>query len=222
MITVARRERHALCDTLSLLGERAPTLCEGWATRDLAAHLVMRESRPDGAAGVILPPLSGYTARVQARIAQTPWVDLIDRVRSGPPRWSPLRWDLADRLANTVEFFIHHEDIRRAQPDWSGRPLDPGLEHELEAALRRMARLLCRRVRAGLILAITSTDAAGAPARTGAVRMITAHKGSPTATLTGPPGELLLYLYGRRSHAAVEISGAPTAIASVESTKFGI
>jgi uncharacterized protein (TIGR03085 family) len=222
MTTVARSERHALCDTLSLLGDRAPTLCEGWATRDLAAHLVMRESRPDGAAGVIIPALAGYTARVQARIADTSWENLIDQVRSGPPRWSPLRWDLADRLANTVEFYIHHEDIRRAQPDWTHRPLDPALEHELEAALRRMARLLCRKVNSGLLLAITSTDATGVPATTGAVRMVTAHKGSPTATLTGPPGELLLYLYGRRTVAKVEITGAPSAIAAVESAKFGI
>jgi uncharacterized protein (TIGR03085 family) len=222
MTTVARSERHALCDTLSLLGDSAPTLCEGWSTRDLAAHLVMRESRPDGAAGVILPPLAGYAARVQARIADTPWEDLISQVRSGPPRWSPLRWDLADRLANTVEFYIHHEDIRRAQHDWAYRPLDPALERELEAALRRIARLLCRKVKAGVILAITSTDASGAPAGTGAVRMITARKGSPTAILTGPPGELLLYLYGRSTQGAVQISGAPGAVTAVESAKFGI
>jgi uncharacterized protein (TIGR03085 family) len=222
MSTVARSERHALCDTLSLLGESAPTMCEGWNTRDLAAHLVMRESRPDGAAGVIFSPLAGYTARVQAQIATAPWEDLIDRVRSGPPRWSPLRWDLADRLANTVEFYIHHEDIRRAQTDWTHRLLDPALESELEGALRRIARLLCRKVKAGVILAITGTDDTGAPASTGAVRMVTAHKGSPTATLTGPPGELLLYLYGRKTEAKIEISGAPGAIAAVESAKFGI
>jgi uncharacterized protein (TIGR03085 family) len=222
MTNVARSERHALCDTLSLLGDSVPTLCEGWTTRDLAAHLVMRESRPDGAAGVILPPLAAYAARVQAKIGAAPWEDLVDQVRSGPPRWSPLRWEVADRLANTVEFFIHHEDIRRAQTTWEPRPLEPALETELEAALRRIARLLCRKVGAGLTLAITGTDSHGVPRATGSVRMVTARKGSPSATLTGPPGELLLYLYGRTGVAAVEISGAPAAIAAVQSATFGI
>ena len=32
----------------------------------------------------------------------------------GPPRLSPWRIDAVDRLINTVEYFVHHEDIRRA------------------------------------------------------------------------------------------------------------
>jgi hypothetical protein len=37
------RERLELCDLLLELGPDAPTLCEGWTTADLAAHLVLRE-----------------------------------------------------------------------------------------------------------------------------------------------------------------------------------
>lgn len=222
MTTTARSERHALCDTLVTLGDTATTLCEGWTTRDLAAHLVMRESRPDGAAGVIIGPLAKYAARVQAGIAAAGWEDLVDQVRSGPPRWSPTRLAPVDRLANTVEFFIHHEDVRRAQTGWSVRPLDASLEAELQAALRRMARLLCRKAGVGVILAITGTDTAGTPAATGPVRMFTVRKGSPVATITGPAGELLLYLYGRRDQALVEITGAPAAISALGSAKFGM
>ena len=222
MTTLARSERLALCATLATVGDNAPTLCEGWTTRDLAAHLVMRETRPDGAAGVIIGPLAGYAAKVQAGIAASDWEDLVDQVRSGPPRWSPTRIAAVDRLANTVEFFIHHEDVRRAQTGWTPRPLDPALAAELEAALRRMARLLCRKAGVGVILGITGTDATGAPSATGAVRMITAHKGSPVATITGPAGELLMYLYGRRTQAMVEITGAPSAISALASAKFGI
>ena len=40
-------------------GPDGPTLCEGWQTRDLAAHLVLRERRPDAAAGVMGGPLAG-------------------------------------------------------------------------------------------------------------------------------------------------------------------
>ena len=44
--TVAAAERHDLCDTFLEVGPEAPTLCSPWRTRDLAAHLVLREHRP--------------------------------------------------------------------------------------------------------------------------------------------------------------------------------
>ena len=82
-------ERLALCALLDKTGPDAPTLCEGWTTGDLAAHLVLRERRPDAAGGVIGGPLAGYTARVQQRIrARTPFGDLVRMIRSGPPRLS--------------------------------------------------------------------------------------------------------------------------------------
>lgn len=222
MSSVARSERHALCDTLTLVGADAPTLCEGWTTRNLAAHLVLRESRPDAAAGVIIVPLARHTEKVQNSIAATEWGELVDTVRSGPPVWSPLRLAPLDALANTVEFFVHHEDIRRAQTGWTSRPLSTGLEAALRTALGRMARLLCRRVGVGLHLAVTQTDPEGAPSPTGAVHMITARRGRPEATLTGPAGELILFLYGRGDHAAVELTGAPSAISAVQAARFGV
>ena len=48
-MSFARDERIALCDLLDETGPEAPTLCEGWRTLDLAAHLVLREHRPDAA-----------------------------------------------------------------------------------------------------------------------------------------------------------------------------
>jgi uncharacterized protein (TIGR03083 family) len=45
--TLARAERAALCDLFDEVGPDAPTLCAGWTTRDLAAHLVIRERRAD-------------------------------------------------------------------------------------------------------------------------------------------------------------------------------
>jgi hypothetical protein len=66
-VTYAREERAALAALLAETGPDAPTLCEGWQTRGLAAHLVLRERRPDAAAGVMGGPLAGYTARVQRR-----------------------------------------------------------------------------------------------------------------------------------------------------------
>ena len=47
MSTFAKRERLLLADLLEAEGPEAPTLCEGWSTRDLAAHLIVRERRPE-------------------------------------------------------------------------------------------------------------------------------------------------------------------------------
>ena len=117
--TVAADERRALCDLMEQVGPDAPTLCEGWTTRDLAAHLVVRESRLDVAGGILLPPLARYTDRVQSSIAQRPWTELVDQIRSGPPWWSPWRLPKVGDMGNTMEFFVHHEDVRRAERDGS-------------------------------------------------------------------------------------------------------
>jgi uncharacterized protein (TIGR03085 family) len=72
----ANEERKALADALQAAGPDAPTLCEGWQTRDLAAHLVLRERRPDAAAGILLKPLNGYNKKVQERLAAGDYAEL--------------------------------------------------------------------------------------------------------------------------------------------------
>ena len=122
-MTVAQRERAALVATMREVGPDAPTLCEGWDVRDLAAHLVVRERRLDAAPGIVIPAFAGYTERVQRQVAaSTDWDVLLDKIASGPPLLSPFK--LLDPIANMDEMFIHHEDVRRAQPDWEPRPLD--------------------------------------------------------------------------------------------------
>ena len=68
-VSYSRDERLALSALLEATGPDAPTLCAGWTTGDLAAHLVLRERLLDAAAGVMGGPLAGYTKRVQSRIA---------------------------------------------------------------------------------------------------------------------------------------------------------
>ena len=79
-IPVARAERQALCDTLLEIGPDAPTLCDPWLTRDLAAHLVIRERRPDAALGISVPALAGHTERTQKHYADGEWARLVDLV----------------------------------------------------------------------------------------------------------------------------------------------
>ncbi|WP_206681030.1 maleylpyruvate isomerase family mycothiol-dependent enzyme [Actinomadura sp. J1-007] len=88
----ARDERLLLCDALDLAGPDAPTKCAGWTAADLAAHLVVRETRPDAAPGILLPPLAFYTERVRRRAARSvPFGRLVERIRQGPPKFSPTR-----------------------------------------------------------------------------------------------------------------------------------
>jgi uncharacterized protein (TIGR03085 family) len=133
--SVARRERAELCDLLAALGPDAPTLCEGWTTRDMAAHLVTRERRPDAGPGLVIPRLHAWTERVErGRRDSTSYDELVAMVRSGPPL--PMRLPVLHEATNAAEFFVHHEDVRRPN-GFRPRPADP----ERDAALWRQLRL---------------------------------------------------------------------------------
>ncbi|HEU5475053.1 MAG TPA: TIGR03085 family metal-binding protein [Actinophytocola sp.] len=204
---VATAERAALCDLFGAVGPDQPTLCGGWLTRDLAAHLVIRERRPDAAPGILLPPLAGYTKRVQDGYAARPWTELVELVRSGPPRFIPAK---IDELINTTEMFVHHEDVRRGQPDWRPRPPDERRDRALWAALTRTARLMLRRSPVGVVLRRSDTGAE-----------IAARRGPNTVVIAGPPGELLLFAYGR-SAVRVEFDGEQSSIAAVQGVTRGL
>jgi len=204
----AQQERRALADLLLRVGPDAPTLCAGWQARDLAAHLVLRERRPDAAPGVLLKPLAGYTDRVQRSIRDgRPWPALVGAVRTGPPL--PLRLGFIDEPLNTTEFFVHHEDVSRAQPGVEPRSLDSGLERALWSRVRLMARTARRRSPVGLVL-----EAPG-------YGQVTARPGTPQVTAVGDPGELTLLLFGRQQAARLDWRGDPAAVDRVRQASFG-
>jgi len=214
-VSYSRDERRALCALLDKTGPDAPTLCEGWTTGDLAAHLVLREHRPDAAAGVVGGPLAGYTARVQQRIRNRfPFPDLVRIIRSGPPTLSVMALPGMDERVNAVEFFVHHEDVRRATPGWEPRELGSGESDMLWHRLR-MARFMLRKAPVGVELARddlarddidTGTDADGASYR------ITARNATPAVTVVGSPAELTMWVMGRRTAARVRMDGIQTAV----------
>ncbi len=201
----ARDERLALCALLDELGPAEPTLCEGWRTVDLAAHLLLRERRPDAAAGVLGGPLARHTASVQAHLARRPFAQLVDLVRMGPPRFSPLAIPGADERVNTVEYFVHHEDVRRAQPGWEPRTLSSGLQDALWDRLP-MARLMLRRAPVGVEL-VRDDLARSADGQQASVR-ITAKARTPVVTVTGAPAELTMWAMGRTGAARVRLDGS--------------
>jgi uncharacterized protein (TIGR03085 family) len=211
-VTNARDERTALCDLLTKLGPDQPTLCAGWRTADLAAHLVLREHRPDAGAGVMGGPLAGYTRRVQDRLrAKTPFPRLVELIRTGPPRLSMFALPGMDERANLVEYFVHHEDVRRAQPDWEPREIGLAIADELWRRLR-LARILLRRAPVGIELVRADTRTAGDGG--GRVR-ITARARTPVVTVAGTPAELTLWTMGRTGAARVQMDGADADIAAL-------
>ncbi|PPK67476.1 TIGR03085 family metal-binding protein [Actinokineospora auranticolor] len=199
-------ERARLSELFLEVGPDAPTLCDGWTARDLAAHLVVRERRLDAAAGIVIKPLAGHTERVQRSYAAKPWPELVDLVRTGPPVYSPLR--LVDDLVNTAEFFIHHEDVRRAAPEWEPRPADAQRDSSLWTNLTRVAKLHYRKSPVGVVL--RSGD-----------RVLTARPGPSPVTITGEPGELLLDAFGR-AQARVALDGPPDSVEIVRNLARGL
>jgi uncharacterized protein (TIGR03085 family) len=202
-MAVSTDERAALCDLFGELGPDEPTLCEGWQTRDLAAHLVVRERRPDAAAGILLAPFAGYTKRVQDSYARRPWPELVDLVRTGPPPLSPTRIPAVDRLVNSVEMFVHHEDARRAQPDWKPRDADPERDAVTWAGVARAGKMTLRRSPVGLVLRRPDGEE------------VVVKRGPNTVILSGEPGELLLFAFGRDA-VHVDFEGEQQAIAVVQ------
>jgi uncharacterized protein (TIGR03085 family) len=115
------------------------------------------------------------------------------------------------RIPNLNEFFVHHEDVRRANglaPRTNTAALDDALWRNVGLG----SRLLARRLRGvGLELEWASTT-----------HIRRARRGTPTARVTGRPGELLLYLFGRQAAAEVEVSGPREAVDAVNRTRFGM
>jgi uncharacterized protein (TIGR03085 family) len=206
-MTSAQRERAALVETMRAVGPDAPTLCEGWTTRDLAAHLVVRERRLDATPGIAIPFLAGYTDKVQRQTAaSTDWDELLDKIASGPPLLSPFK--LLDPVANMDEMYIHHEDVRRAQSDWEPRALDAATLTALRRPLGVMARLTMGNVPARVTLETPDGETVAVVGR------------GRELTVTGEIGELTLFVAGR-DEAKLTFSDAQ-AIDAVRASRRGL
>lgn len=181
-MTFATRQRAALADLLEELGPFAPTRCEGWQTQDLAAHLYVREHRLDALPGIGLERFAGRTEQIQNQVLHSmDYPALVEKIRR--PGWimRPL-----DSLVNTSEFFIHHEDVLRANDR------SQTLTQQEQAQLWPLVSVMARRVqsKAQIQLILTRTD-------TGERKQI--GSGQRILHLTGLPSELLLHLTGRDS-----------------------
>lgn len=209
---MARTERTALCDTALQVGEDQSTLCGDWTVKDLVTHLLVRERSP-GAVGIAVSPLSRLTDAEMSRLSRTDFTVLVERLRNGPPLWSPYAVPRLDALFNTLEFFVHHEDIRRSQPAWAPRELTDDQQKLLWSMVRTAGKGLVRNAQVGVTLENATTGSRAAlkdpPDDAGPV------------VVTGLPSEVTMFAFGRQAQARVELSGPPAAVATLTGSSLG-
>ncbi|QPT53310.1 maleylpyruvate isomerase family mycothiol-dependent enzyme [Rothia kristinae] len=223
-MTMITELRAHLAEVLKAAGPDRPTLCEGWRTRDLLAHLLLRETRPDVAAGVALPPLAARTERLTRQLGDQ--LASPDEYADGLRRFTGARTPTraigrVDAGMNTIEYLVHREDVVRGQEEGRAElaaltPFRPDEQELIWGKLGGVGLISALRHPGGLRL--VGTDADGEPvfgervlrrpARESlpgrAVQAVVRAPEEEPVTVTGQPLELLLHLFGRE--ADVELS----------------
>jgi uncharacterized protein (TIGR03085 family) len=206
-------ERLALCDLFDEVGPDHPTLCEGWTTYDLAVHLYVREADPLAGPGIMIPSLADTTERRMDQAKQKySFTEVVDKVRNGPPRVSIYAFPGLGHNLNTTEYLVHHEDVRRARPDFTVRQLPDEQQRGLWKAVRLASKSMTRKAPSGLVLRL--------PDGTEAVAKKPTEQGS--VTVTGEPVELVLFCFGRQQVAQVDLDGDPELVKRLLSASFGV
>ena len=186
MTSFAKRERSAICQTLRKLGPDQPTLCQGWSTKDLLVHLIVRENRPDAAVGLFIPFLSSYTDSVSKKYSEKSFEDLIMIFENGPKSPSPFSLPKVDELANTFEFLVHHEDILRAQDNYQPRKLSEEDAKFVWSRFTKSAVFFMRKIKVGVV---AKTDQG----------IYTLKRGNDVVTISGNLIDLVMFAFGRKN-----------------------
>ncbi len=207
MTSVARSERQHLCDLALQVGPAAPTLCGDWDVKDLVAHLVVRERSPLGAPGIVVPRLEHLTDRAMRKAARRNFATLVEQLRAAR---SALALPGVDQLVNTIEFFVHHEDIRRAQHGWGPRSLEAKTQDALWRAITVGGRALVRP--AGVPVTIRRADT---------LDTVVLRRGPEPAVVTAPVSELVMFLYGRGQTTGLEFSGPKESVRRLREARLG-
>lgn len=207
MTSAARTERELLCDLALAVGPDAPTLSGDWDVRHLVAHLVVRDRQPHNGIGIVVSRLADRHDRAVARVATRDFTSLVGAVRDAR---SPLALPGVDSLANTVEYFVHHEDVRRARPDWQPRVHSRKLRDAMWRVLPVVGRSLV--VSAGVPVRLKRADTSAT---------MTLRRGANPVVLTGDVGELVLFLYGRKQTHGLSFDGPDAHVTALKAASLG-
>lgn len=207
--------REFLAETLLAAGPGAPTLCEGWRTQELAAHLFLREHNPVVGAGLVVKAWNKHSDKATSKLAEESssaeaFAALVEKFRVGPGKFSPLSLPGVDRSANLIEYFVHTEDVRRASDRWAPRALDADYSDALWADLVKRAAILYRSVDLGIVLVNPSGQ-----------RHV-AKRAPVSVAIIGEPAELLMHANGRVGQALVSFEGQPDAVALLQTAEVGL
>lgn len=207
--------REVLAETLLAAGPGAPTLCAGWRTQELAAHLYLRERNAGVGLGLLLKPFNRASDKATFKLAEKSgspeaYAKLVGQFRAGPPALSPMKIKAVDESSNLIEYFIHTEDIRRATDRWAPRALDEEYSAALWDELVKRAAILYRGVDLGIVL----VQPAGP-------RHV-AKRAAVSVAIVGEPGELLMHAHGRTRQALVTFEGQPDAVALLQTAEVGL
>ncbi|XLN83663.1 TIGR03085 family metal-binding protein [Corynebacterium tuberculostearicum] len=203
LMSFSSAERAKMVALFHKLGPDAPTLCEGWTTRDLAVHLWVRENRPDAAAGIFVNALSGRLEKESRKVAERDFDELVDDWGRGTAAYNPVRF--VDAQQNFVEHFVHHEDIRRAN-GMGPRDFSAHIKQQMHSYLKLLAKVALRKSERPVIL-----QPEGLPRIVAADTHGVADKGDAVVRVSGEVGELILWSFGRDA-AEVKIEGEAEAI----------
>jgi uncharacterized protein (TIGR03085 family) len=199
-------ERVRFTDLLLEVGPDAPTLCEGWTARDLAAHMVVIE-HPEAWVGAADSRKFALANKLHDRVMDSerrkPWREQVERVRRGPAI-GPFASRAVREKMYIREYLIHHEDVRRAN-GLAPRTSVPELQEAGWGKAKTVGRF-------GLKRAPLPPEHGIELVRSDTGERFTAIPGKNLIALHGDPIELLLFAFGRRSAAQVDARGPNDAV----------
>lgn len=199
-------ERARLLSTMERVGGEAPTLCEGWNTTDLLRHLVIREYYPHLALTSKIPGKFTQGQReAKARLEEADFEELLDEFRSSHQKYSPLQLSAVNKAFNTLEYVIHHEDVRRAQEPQLGRILLDQEQKEIFSSLKVISQLSFLKAPVKIVL-----DAPGV----GSTTVLASKRHDRTVTIIGAPLEMALFAFGREKY-KLQFEGPDDAVDAV-------
>lgn len=187
-------ERQFTVDFLSSLSEEqwlATTLCRGWTVEDLAAHLVVRERSPLGGIGIVIPQLQSLQESAMKRVEERGHKYIIRKLIKLP-------WYFRSAGFNVGEFYVHNEDMLRGELHRARPKPSADLERHLWKDLKTLIRF-----RKDQIKDLGSVELRNQ--LSGEVYRVERSGDSSKTVVSGEPSELILYFYGRRKAAKVEV-----------------
>lgn len=208
-MNLAQSERHALCQLLLQVGPDAPTLCEGWTTLDLAEHLWVRENDVLAMPGIVAQPFERLTRARMRRAGAKGYEELVARVDSGAHRLSPFALSAVDAVGNSMEYLVHHEDVRRANGQTQPRELGQQAEELCWMRVKSMASVMLRRSPVGVVACWGDRR-----------RVLRAGEG--LVQLRGKPSEMVLFMFGRKEAAQLDLVGDEADVRALREAPMGV